>query len=105
MTTIHVEPEQLRQNGRNLLEQAQQMMDQIQGLLSGMNRLQMSWAGESASDFAEELRSRISQMQQHAEQMNSMGVRLIHEADAWLEIDQRGAREFTALRENPMDKA
>jgi uncharacterized protein YukE len=91
---LHVEPDELRLSGRNMVNRTWDILDMLDVLRSGAYRLESTWSGTSAEDLCLDLRMIISRLSAEADQLHTLGLVLLRQADAWDEVDHRWAALF-----------
>jgi uncharacterized protein YukE len=97
---IHIEPDEIRQTGRQLLLGTLDMLDAMDTLRADANRLDMSWWGGGASEYQADLAYVLRQLSVQIERLHLLGLTLQHEAERWEESDLRWTVEFARILGN-----
>jgi len=88
MTTLHIEPEELRESSRRLEAAAVQFLDAETDLRRAAAMLDMAWQGGKSESFINELRALKSNLQARTDELYSYTMILLRQADKWDEMDQ-----------------
>lgn len=88
MSTLHIEPEELRESSRRLEAAAVQLLDAETDLRRAAAMLDMAWQGGKSESFISELRALKSNLQARTDELYSYTMILLRQADKWDEMDQ-----------------
>jgi uncharacterized protein YukE len=89
MPPIHVNPDQLYLSARRLWQDHLNMVEEIYLLRTAVARLEMAWHGPASDEFASEMNNLIKLLNEHADELMSLGLTLSHQGEMWDESDQR----------------
>ncbi|HOE03377.1 MAG TPA: hypothetical protein PLX29_10100 [Anaerolineaceae bacterium] len=87
MSTIHVDPEALRNLSRLLDHQVHQMLEEEYQLKIAAARLEMVWTGGSAQDFMEELQYFQKNLHGLTQELYLLAIKLVQHSQRWEESD------------------
>jgi uncharacterized protein YukE len=88
MTTLHIEPEELRESSRRLEAAAVQLLDAETDLRHAAAMLDIAWQGGKSESFINELQALKSNLQARTDELYSYTMILLRQADKWDEMDQ-----------------
>ncbi len=88
MTTIHMDPNQVRSASRHIDVAADQMFNDLQRLYSSIGRLDLGWRGGNSDNFIATFRHMLKQFDNQAAQLQTFSVRISREADEWENADR-----------------
>lgn len=88
MTTLHIEPEELRESSRRLEAAAVQLLDAETDLRRAAAMLGLAWQGGGAESFINELQALKNTLQARTDELYSYTMILLRQADKWDEMDQ-----------------
>ena len=88
MTTLHIEPAELRESSRRLEAVAVQLLDAETDLRRAAAMLDMAWQGGHSESFINELRALKNTLQTRTDELYSYTMILLRQADKWDEMDQ-----------------
>lgn len=98
MPTIHIAPQWLDLTARQLYQEQAMLYEQWRTLRQHAFRLENTWFGPDAEQFARELRLLLGQMEQRLHDLDDLIRILTRQAEHWELSDQRWTREYQTLR-------
>ena len=108
MAILHMDTNQVDEQGRSLLRSATDMFDKVSDLRYSANRLKDNWQGSTAGHVTGELESLAGRMENAVNQLDEFSRRVIQESQQWLEMDQGQAGVLDGYKpdfsmSNPLD--
>jgi WXG100 family type VII secretion target len=94
MSTLHIEPDELRTLSRLMDQSASQLVDAASRLQSAAANLEMAWQGGSSEAFVGDLQNMKQSLQARTEELNSYVLLLLHQSDRWDELDQTWQNKY-----------
>ena len=98
MTTLHIEPEELRESSRRLEAAAVQLLDAETDLRRAAGLLGMAWQGGSAESFINEVQALKNTLQTRTDELYSYTMILLRQADKWDEMDQSWRQSYLDIK-------
>ncbi|MCI0732055.1 MAG: polymorphic toxin type 44 domain-containing protein [Chloroflexi bacterium] len=87
MPVLHMQTEQVRTTGNQLLQTSRSLQQQTQALNNSVNMLAGQWLGSSRDIFLSEMEALLRQLVQLAEVGSDLNLRLQREVDEWEQTD------------------
>lgn len=97
MTTLHIEPDELRDLSRLLERSAMQLFDAERQLQRAAASLEIAWQGGSSEALISELQAIKLTLHQHIDELYAQILQLLRQADLWDELDQNWQKDFYDL--------
>jgi uncharacterized protein YukE len=98
MTTLHIEPETLRESSRLLEAAAVQLLDAETDLRRAAAMLEMAWQGGHSESFINELQTAKTSLQTRTDELYSYTMILLRQADKWDEMDQTWRQQYLEMK-------
>jgi hypothetical protein len=94
MSTLHIEPEELRTVSRLLERSVMQLLDAERQLQQAAANLDIAWQGGHSHEMISELQTLKRVLHERIDELNTQTLRLLRTADLWDELDQHWQNEY-----------
>ena len=97
MSTLHIEPEELRTTSRLLERSVLQLLDAERQLQQAAANLDIAWQGGRSDAMVSELHALKRALHARIDELNSQTLQLLRTADLWDELDQHWQNEYDRI--------
>lgn len=97
MSTLHIEPEELRTASRLLERSVLQLLEAEKQLQQAAASLDIAWQGGHSHAMVSELQSLKRALHTRIDELNTQTLQLLRTADLWDELDQHWQNEYDRI--------
>jgi len=94
MSNLHLEPETVRQVGRDLRSMATEIYDYAQRVAGTWRSLRNVWLGYNSDMYEADIEAQIRALRQLANQVDDLGLRALRHVDNFETVDRNGQRQL-----------
>ena len=91
MSGLHVDPAQMESHGKQTMNNAVELDNQIKSLTSNKDSLMGIWRGDAATSFDEAVQSQVKNLDAFKELINELGQRIMNGAGTFHTTEEDNA--------------